>query len=75
MDSFERGDDVRHRTLERISDGVVSLDSDLRYTYVNSGAEDLLGVSRDDLLGASNSTALARTDRPADRRRVQPDHS
>jgi PAS domain S-box-containing protein len=51
MDSFERGDDVRHRTLERISDGVVSLDSDLRYTYVNSGAEDLLGVSRDDLLG------------------------
>lgn len=43
-----------HReTLERVSDGVVSLDGDLRYTYVNSKAERLLGLERDALLGRS----------------------
>jgi two-component system, sporulation sensor kinase E len=42
---------VRSETLERVTDGVVSLDADLRYTYVNQRAEEILGVDRAKLLG------------------------
>jgi PAS domain S-box-containing protein len=42
---------VRSETLERVTDGVVSLDADLRYTYVNQRAEEILGVDRATLLG------------------------
>ena len=38
-------------TLESISDGLMTLDGDWRFTYVNREAERLLGRSRDDLLG------------------------
>jgi PAS domain S-box-containing protein len=37
--------------LERITDGFVAWDSGWRYTYVNSAAEKLLGISRENLLG------------------------
>jgi len=43
---------IRSETLDRISDGVVALDEDLRYTYVNERAEYLLGRDDDDLRGA-----------------------
>jgi PAS domain S-box-containing protein len=42
---------VRSKILERVTDGVVSLDADLRYTYVNRRAEEILGVDRATLLG------------------------
>jgi PAS domain S-box-containing protein len=42
---------VRSETLERVTDGVVSLDADLRYTYVNRRAAEILGVDRTALLG------------------------
>jgi two-component system, sporulation sensor kinase E len=37
--------------LERVTDGIVALDSDYRYTYVNEQAERILDKSRDQLLG------------------------
>jgi PAS domain S-box-containing protein len=37
--------------LESISDGFVALDSDWRFTYVNSPAERLTGLKRDDVIG------------------------
>ncbi|MDS0258731.1 ATP-binding protein [Haloarcula sp. S1CR25-12] len=44
-------DSVHVETLERISDGVVALDSDCRYTYLNSRAAALLGGERETFLG------------------------
>ena len=38
-------------TLERITDGFISLDREWRYTYVNQAAARLLGKSREELLG------------------------
>ena len=38
-------------TLERITDGFVSLDREWRYTYVNQAAARLIGKSREELLG------------------------
>ena len=38
-------------SLKRVSDGVVALDSDLNYTYVNQQAEQLLGQDSDELHG------------------------
>jgi PAS domain S-box-containing protein len=38
-------------TLEGIPDGVVTLDREWRYTYVNAAAERLLGRSRSEMLG------------------------
>ncbi|KTG09959.1 hypothetical protein AUR64_10105 [Haloprofundus marisrubri] len=38
--------------FERLSDGVVALDTDLRFTYVNEYALDYLNCSRDELIGA-----------------------
>lgn len=37
--------------LESISDCFYSLDGDLRFTYVNKGAEKVWGLSRDELIG------------------------
>ncbi len=39
--------------LESITDGFVGLDKEWRYTYVNSEAERLNGMSREDMLGRS----------------------
>ncbi len=39
--------------LESITDGFVSHDRDFRYTYVNREAEELLGKTRQELLGKS----------------------
>ena len=44
------GDDV-HAVLERITDAVVALDREWRYTYVNAKAAQALGRTRDQLLG------------------------
>jgi len=41
----------RSDALERVSDGVVALDQDLRYTYVNTRATELLDTDADSLLG------------------------
>jgi sigma-B regulation protein RsbU (phosphoserine phosphatase) len=37
--------------LESITDGLIVLDSSYRFTYVNAAAEQLLGRTREDLLG------------------------
>jgi PAS domain S-box-containing protein len=47
-DSLEAG---RDGVLDRVSDGVVSLNSDLEYTYVNSRAEQLFGETEESLRG------------------------
>ena len=39
--------------LDNITDGLVTLDSEWRYTYVNAGAERLLSRPRSELLGKS----------------------
>ena len=39
------------RVLARVTDGVVALDTDWRYTYVNDAAESVLGAPRSALLG------------------------
>ncbi len=39
--------------IESITDAFIAIDSQWRYTYVNSAAERLLGRSRNDLLGRS----------------------
>ena len=41
----------RSDALERVSDGVVSLDHDLRYTYVNTRATEFLDTDAESLLG------------------------
>ncbi|WP_103027819.1 PAS domain-containing protein [Salinibacter altiplanensis] len=48
------GDDEalrRSTVLERVSEGVVALDRDLRYTYLNEQAEQILDASRGQLMG------------------------
>jgi PAS domain S-box-containing protein len=40
------------KRFERISDGCYALDTDWRFTYLNSRAEELVGRSEEDLLGA-----------------------
>ena len=48
-----RGSEARvARVLESMSTAFFSVDSSWRFTYVNAQAEQLLGGSRDDLLGA-----------------------
>jgi PAS domain S-box-containing protein len=42
---------VRSDALERVSDGIVALDTAFQYTYVNERAEEILGRSREKLLG------------------------
>jgi PAS domain S-box-containing protein len=44
---------ARSDALERVSDGVVALDDDLRYTYLNRRAANLLDADRERLLGSS----------------------
>jgi PAS domain S-box-containing protein len=46
-------DDARppSRALDRVSDGVVALDADFEYVYVNRRAEEILGRSESELLG------------------------
>ncbi|WP_439025430.1 PAS domain-containing protein [Haloarchaeobius sp. DT45] len=46
-----RDDIVRSDALERVSDGVVAFDADLRYTYVNEQAASLLERDSDELIG------------------------
>ena len=43
---------VRSDALERVTDGVVAVDADFRYTYVNSRAEEILGMDRRVLRGS-----------------------
>ena len=42
---------VHQRTLERVSDAVVSVDTDFQYTYLNQKAEELLGKGQSELRG------------------------
>ncbi|MFC6863216.1 PAS domain S-box protein [Halomicroarcula sp. GCM10025817] len=39
------------RVLSRVTDGVIALDTEWRYTYVNDAAEALLGTPESELLG------------------------
>lgn len=41
----------RSRVLERVTEGIVALDTDLRYTYVNDRAEQILDTDREQLIG------------------------
>jgi PAS domain S-box-containing protein len=41
----------RSDALERVTDGIVALDNDFQYTFLNSQAETILGRSEDELLG------------------------
>jgi signal transduction histidine kinase len=50
--SEEERPQVVAETLARIGDGVVAVDSELRYTYCNEAAADLLGVDREAVLGS-----------------------
>lgn len=43
----------RSAVLERVSDAVVSLDTDFRFTYANDRAEHLLGRDAEELVGES----------------------
>jgi hypothetical protein len=36
----------RSAVLERVTEGIVALDPDLRYTYVNDHTEKILDISR-----------------------------
>ncbi|WP_276272031.1 sensor histidine kinase [Haloarcula litorea] len=48
----EQGDErAELAALDRISDGVIAVDDEDRYTYVNDAATTLLGRSREELLG------------------------
>ncbi len=40
--------------LESIKDGFFTLDRDWRFTYVNAAGEQMLGSTRDELLGANH---------------------
>jgi PAS domain S-box-containing protein len=40
------------RVQQRISDGVLGIDTDWRYTYVNDEAEETLGMSESELVGS-----------------------
>ena len=42
---------VYQQTLERVSDAIVSVDTDFQYTYLNKNAEELLGKTQSELLG------------------------
>jgi PAS domain S-box-containing protein len=44
-------DGVRQRTLDRVSDAIVAVDEDFRYTYVNQTAQEVLERDRSELLG------------------------
>ena len=46
------------RTIERLRDGFVAVDSDLRITLVNEQASRFFGIARSDLLGAPLQDAL-----------------
>lgn len=47
------GSDALRRSaiLERVTEGIVALDADFRYTYVNDRAEQILGTDREQLIG------------------------
>jgi len=64
MDEGEDSEAVRARSeaLERVSDGIVALDDDLRYTYVNGRAERLLDHDRESLLGTHILAAFPELD-------------
>jgi PAS domain S-box-containing protein len=49
----ERQAERVRQTFERITDAFVATDKDLRYTYANEQALELLGVDRDELIGTS----------------------
>jgi len=42
---------VHSRALDRVSDGILALDSEFRFTYLNDSAEQLLDSTASDLLG------------------------
>ncbi|MFC7132466.1 MULTISPECIES: PAS domain-containing protein [Salinibaculum] len=53
MSPEESEQGVASDIVERVSDGIVALDTDLSYRYVNERAERILGKDRADLVGES----------------------
>ncbi|HSP93270.1 MAG TPA: PAS domain S-box protein [Thermoanaerobaculia bacterium] len=47
----KRAEEQRASILERVSDGFVALDTDWRYTYLNTKAAQIFGRRREDLIG------------------------
>ncbi|WP_247001046.1 PAS domain S-box protein [Halosolutus gelatinilyticus] len=48
---FHRVEEELAKSFERVTDAFYALDTDWRFTYVNTRAEELLGYSREELLG------------------------
>ena len=53
MSSVDKRTTLRSNTLDRVSEAVVSLNTDLEYTFVNPQAEELLESSEESLLGSN----------------------
>ncbi|MFC7074073.1 PAS domain-containing protein [Halovenus rubra] len=51
MEGGSQKEKRRSKALERVSDGVVSLNADLEYTYINPRAEQLLDTTEETVLG------------------------
>jgi PAS domain S-box-containing protein len=52
--SIEQGppkDNIEKRALERVTDAIISVDEDFRYTYLNQYAQELLCKSESELIG------------------------
>lgn len=49
-------------TLDRITEGILALDEDMKYTYVNGRAGELLGCKPKDLIGSK--LTIHKTDKP-----------
>lgn len=53
MSSVDDRTTLRSNTLDRVSEAVVSLNTDLEYTFVNPQAEELLESNEENLLGSN----------------------
>lgn len=51
MVTIDEEENLRSRALERVSDGIVSFNSNLEYTYINAQAEYLLDATEESVLG------------------------
>lgn len=48
---MNRTDSLQNNIMERVSDGIVALDNEFNYTYVNNTGASLLGRKPEDLIG------------------------
>jgi len=65
------GESVYQRTLDRVSDAIVSVDTDFQYTYLNQKAEELLGKTQSELLGEVIWNAFPETENTIAQDRIE----